>query len=95
MCIKTLLLKDEVYYSRNLPGKQWTDARLCQGDFPDGYENLPVYVLCLRCGNGPGHGTRKTEEALEKLELVARELKGEMERAQPLWGRDAPPDPSY
>ena len=35
------------------------------------------------------------EEALEKLALVARELKGETARSQPLWGRDAPLDPSY
>ena len=35
------------------------------------------------------------EEALEKLTLVVRELKGEAEQIQPLWGRDAPPEPSY
>lgn len=34
-------------------------------------------------------------EALEKLTLVVRELKGETERMQPLWGRDASPDSSY
>ena len=36
-----------------------------------------------------------SEEALKKLQAVARELKGETERAHPLWGAAAPPGESY
>ena len=55
------------------------------------------YPPCLLNIQLAAHTTESgdLEEALEKLQTVVRELKGETARSQPLWGRDAPPDPSY
>ena len=55
--------------------------------YPPCLLNIQLAARAMERGEG--------EEALEKLALVARELKGETARSQPLWGRDAPPDPSY
>ena len=55
--------------------------------YPPCLMNIQLAARAMERGEG--------EEALEKLALVARELKGETARSQPLWGRDAPPDPSY
>ena len=56
----------------------------------------PVMYVCEKIAESLElHQNLKPEEALEKLTLVVRELKGEAEQIQPLWGRDAPPEPSY